>query len=139
MAEIVLFHHAGGLTMGVLDLAESLRAAGHTVHTPDLFEGKTFADVTDGVAWAQGVGSDVFEARARAFVDTLNTTELVYGGCSMGVARAAEQVLFRPGALAAFFLYGVVDPAWWHKRWILGWPVNYYISGILGLALFLFR
>ena len=31
------------------------------------------------------------------------------------------------------------DKVWWHKRWILGWPTNYYVSGALGLALFLFR
>ncbi|WP_300678184.1 dienelactone hydrolase family protein [Nocardioides sp.] len=128
MAEIVLFHHAGGLTTGVLELAETLRTAGHTVHTPDLFEGHTFHDVADGVAWAQGVGEEVFAARARAFVDTLDTAELVYGGLSMGAARAAEQVLFRKGALAAFFLYGVVDPAWWQKRWPAEVPAEAHLT-----------
>lgn len=36
MAEVVLYHHAQGLTGGVLDFAEDLRRAGHTVHVPDL-------------------------------------------------------------------------------------------------------
>lgn len=128
MAEIVLFHHAGGLTEGVLDLAEKLRVVGHTVHTPDLFEGRTFGVVDDGVAFAQSLGKDVVAARAKAFVDTLPADELVYGGLSMGAARAAEQVLLRDGALAAFFLYGVVDPAWWDRRWPADVPAEAHLT-----------
>jgi dienelactone hydrolase len=128
MAEIVLFHHAGGLMPGVLDLAEKLRVVGHTVHTPDLFEGHTFDDVNDGVAWAQGIGQEVFADRAKAFVRTVPSEELVYGGLSMGCARAAEQVLFRQGALAAFFLYGAIDPAWWNKRWPADVPAEAHLT-----------
>ena len=51
MADVVFFHHSGGLTVGVKAFADTLRAAGHTVHTPDLFEGRTFAEVSDGVAY----------------------------------------------------------------------------------------
>ena len=43
MAEVLLFHHAQGLTTGVVAFADDLRAAGHTVHTPDLYAGRTFA------------------------------------------------------------------------------------------------
>jgi len=68
MAEVVIFHHSGGLTAGITGLAETLRAAGHVVHTPDLFEGRTFADVSDGVAFAESLGEDVFAARAAAAV-----------------------------------------------------------------------
>lgn len=128
MAEIVLFHHSGGLSAGVKELAETLRTAGHTVHTPDLFEGRTFHDVNDGVAWIQEVGEQVFIDRAAAFVDTLATDELVYGGMSFGAARAAEQVLFRGGALAAFFLYGVVDPAWWDRPWPADVPAEAHLT-----------
>ncbi|UDY24195.1 dienelactone hydrolase family protein [Nocardioides sp. Kera G14] len=128
MAEIVLFHHSGGLTDGVLDLAEKLRIVGHTVHTPDLFEGRTFGKVEEGVAYANEVGEETFADRASAFVDTLSTDELVYGGLSMGCARAAEQVLFRDGALAAFFLYGVADPAWWDKTWPADVPAEAHLT-----------
>ena len=96
MAEIVLFHHAGGLTDGVLGFAQTLRDAGHTVHAPDLFDGRTFADVRDGVAYAQGLGEEVFAAKATEIMAPLGS-DLVYGGMSMGAARAAEQVLERPG------------------------------------------
>ena len=56
MAEIVLFHHAQGLTPGMVAFADVLRAAGHTVHTPDLFEGRTFPTLDEGIAYAKSVG-----------------------------------------------------------------------------------
>ncbi|MDQ3449792.1 MAG: dienelactone hydrolase, partial [Actinomycetota bacterium] len=49
MAEVLLFHHAQGLTPGVLAFADELRRAGHTVHTPDLLDGRTFDTVEEGV------------------------------------------------------------------------------------------
>ena len=53
MAEVLLFHHALGLTSGCRSFADELRAAGHVVHTPDLYEGKTFTDLADGVRHAE--------------------------------------------------------------------------------------
>ncbi len=116
MVEIVLFHHIGGLTDGVLGLAQQLRDAGHVVHTPDLFGGRTFADINDGIAFVDSVGEDTFAARAAEIVAPM-THDLVYGGLSMGVARAGEQVLTRSGARGAFFLYGTVAPSWWEADW----------------------
>jgi dienelactone hydrolase len=127
MTEIVLFHHAGGLTAGVHSFADTLRAAGHTVHTPDLFEGRTFDDVRDGVAFAQSVGEGLFESRATDFVATLGT-DLVYAGMSMGAARAGEQLFARPGARGAFFLYGAIDPAWWGATWPDGVPTQAHVT-----------
>jgi dienelactone hydrolase len=127
MAEIVLFHHAGGLTPGVAAYAGRLRAAGHRVHTPDLFDGRTFADVADGVAYAQETGEEVFAARADRAVADL-PAEVVYLGMSMGCARAAEQVLRRPGAVAALFLYGAVDPGWWGATWPAGVPSQAHLT-----------
>ena len=127
MAEIVLFHHAGGLTEGVAGFAETLRDAGHTVHTPDLFDGRTFADVRDGVAYADSVGEETFAARAAEIVSTM-AADLVYGGMSMGAARAAEQVLARPGAKGAFFLYGAIAPSWWGAAWPAGVPSQAHVT-----------
>jgi hypothetical protein len=56
MAEVVLFHHAQGLTPGVIAFADQLRTAGHTVHTPDLFEGRTFGSIEAGMAHVEKVG-----------------------------------------------------------------------------------
>jgi dienelactone hydrolase len=65
MAEIVLFHHAHGLTSGVRDFADGLRRAGHTVHVPDLYEGRVFDNLEDGVAYAQEVGFGSIVERGR--------------------------------------------------------------------------
>ncbi|MDH2415829.1 dienelactone hydrolase family protein [Nocardioides sp. CER19] len=119
MAEIVLFHHTCGLTDGVRSFAEVLREAGHTVLTPDLFGGRTFTDVHDGVAYAQTLREELLAARAAEIVSAM-PHDLVYGGMSMGAARAAEQVIGRPGARGAFFLYGAIAPSWWQAAWPAG-------------------
>ena len=67
MAEVLLFHHAQGLTPGVRAFADELRAAGHTVHTPDLFDGRTFDSIDEGVAHAKEIGfENVLERGVRS-------------------------------------------------------------------------
>src|ERR1700754_3709702 len=105
MVQVVLFHHVGGVTDGVVAFADTLREAGHTVHVPDLFEGRTFADVHDGIAFVGSAGEKCFATKAVELLAPM-PTDVVYGGMSMGAARAAEAVLSRPGARGAFFLYG---------------------------------
>ncbi|SFB84571.1 Dienelactone hydrolase [Nocardioides terrae] len=123
MAEIVLFHHALGLTSGVQEFAGALQDAGHTVHTPDLFEGRLFDVVEDGVAFAAETGRETLGARAGAAVESL-PPDLVYAGMSMGCAYATQLLLTRPGGRGAFYLYGAVDPAWWEARWPAGVPAQ---------------
>jgi dienelactone hydrolase len=127
MAEIVLFHHVGGVTPGVNAFAGLLRDAGHTVHVPDLFEGRTFADVHDGIAFMGSIGEDTIAARAAEIVAPL-PAEVVYGGFSMGAARAGEQVLTRAGARGAFFLYGTIAPSWWDATWPDGVPSQAHVT-----------
>jgi dienelactone hydrolase len=127
MAEIVLFHHVGGLTEGVTAFADLLRDAGHEVHTPDLFNGRTFADVHDGIAYVDSIGEETFAARAAELVAPMSA-DLVYGGFSMGAARAGEQVLTRPGARGAFFLYGAIAPSWWDATWPAGVPAQAHVT-----------
>ena len=71
MAEILLFHHAQGQTPGFLAFADELRAAAHTVHTPDLYDGKTFAALDEGVGYAQKVGFDTILDRGRLAAEDL--------------------------------------------------------------------
>jgi dienelactone hydrolase len=71
MAEILLFHHARGLTAGCFSFADELRAAGHIVHVPDLYQGKTFATLKDGVAHAEQVGFKTIIERGRLAADSL--------------------------------------------------------------------
>ncbi len=127
MAEIVLFHHSGGLTQGVIGFAQRLREAGHTVHTPDLFNGRTFTDLREGMAYADSIGEETFAARAGEIVAPM-AQGLVYGGLSMGAARAGEQVLARPGARAAFFLYGTIAPSWWEATWPADVPSQAHVT-----------
>lgn len=118
MADVVLFHHVQGLTDGVLAFAEQLRAGGHTVHAPDLFEGERPATIEEGVAFADSLGGAVRE-RADRFVSDL-PAGLVYGGFSMGAAQAQRLAQTRPGARGAL-LYESCIPL--TGDWSFGpWP-----------------
>jgi dienelactone hydrolase len=77
MAEVLLFHHAQGLTHGVTSFADQLRAAGHTVHMPDLFDGRTFDSIEEGVGYANEIGFNEVIARGVQTADAL-PAELVY-------------------------------------------------------------
>lgn len=83
MVEVLLFHHAQGLTDGVRRFAAALEEAGHVVHTPDLYEGRTFDDLDEGVAHARSVGFATLAERGRAAVEGL-PDGLVYAGFSLG-------------------------------------------------------
>ena len=102
MAEVLLFHHALGPTEGLHAFANELREAGHTVHTPDLFEGRTFDSIESGVAYAKEVGWDEIMARGERAAEEL-PKELVYGGISLGVVPAQQLAQTRTGARGALF------------------------------------
>ncbi len=123
MAEVVLFHHALGLTPGVVAFADELRRAGHTVHTPDLFEGRTFATLEDGVAHAEGVGfGEVIERGVRAVAGL--PAALVYAGFSLGVLPAQKLAQTRPGARGALLFYSCVPVSEFGASWPDGVPVQ---------------
>jgi dienelactone hydrolase len=107
MAEVLLFHHIQGLTEGVVAFADELRAAGHTVNTPDLFDGRTFDSIEDGFAYAQGLG-DAPDAEATRVADALSDA-LVYAGISWGVGSAQRLAQTRAGARGAL-LYEACYP-----------------------------
>src|ERR1700752_1159874 len=102
MAEIVLFHHAQGLTPGVTAFADELRHAGHIVHTPDLFDGHTFDSIENGMKFVKELGFSEVMARGERAVERL-PTELVYAGFSLGVVPAQKLAQTRPGARGALF------------------------------------
>ena len=105
MAEVLFFHSALGLTPGVSSFADRLRAAGHTVHTPDLYEGRTFDSLDEGVAHAREIGFDTVRDRGLRAADGL-PEQLVYAGASLGVMPAEQLAQTRPGALGALLLHG---------------------------------
>src|SRR5262245_45225518 len=97
MAEVLLFHHALGRTEGFAAFADELREAGHTVHTPDLFEGRTFGSIDEGMAHVRELGFEEIIARGDRAADGL-PNELVYAGFSLGVVPAQKLAQTRPGA-----------------------------------------
>src|SRR5690554_1922803 len=123
MTEIALFHHALGLTPGVVAFADTLRSAGHTVHTPDLFEGKTFSSIDDGVGYAREVGFGEIMSRASRAVESL-PRELVYIGFSLGVVAAQMLAQTREGARGAVLCYSCLPVSEFGEKWPAGVPVQ---------------
>ncbi len=129
MAEVVLFHHVQGLTDGVRAFAEELRAGGHTVHTPDLFDGERPATIDDGIAYTQSIGGEVLGERADRAVGDL-PEDLVYAGFSFGAGTAQRLAQTRSGARGAL-LYESCIPI--TGEWAFGpWPegVSVQIHGM---------
>ena len=124
MTEVVLYHHVQGLTTGVVAFADELRAAGHTVHTPDLFDGHTFDSIDEGVGFVRENGGfeDLLERGVRA-ADGL-PTKLVYAGFSMGVMPAQKLAQTRPGANGALFFYSCLPTSEFGPGWPDGVPVQ---------------
>ena len=107
MAEIVLFHHAQGLTSGVAAFADRLRQAGHRVHTPDAYEGRTFPTLDEGLAHAKALGFDAVLERGRLAAEAL-PAEVVYAGFSLGGMTAQMLAQTRPGARGLLLLHTAI-------------------------------
>lgn len=123
MAEVVLFHHAQGLTRGITAFADELRGAGHAVHTPDLFEGRTFGTVAEGVGYAEKLGFDQVIERGVRAVDGL-PSGLVYAGFSLGVLPAQKLAQTRPEARGALLFHSCVPVSEFSSVWPDGVPVQ---------------
>jgi dienelactone hydrolase len=125
MAEVLLFHHAQGLTPGVVAFADDLRAAGHTVHTPDMFDGRTFTSIPEGMAFIEESGVDALRARGVRTADEL-PNELVYAGFSFGEMIAQQLAQTRPGARGALLFYSCIPITgeWAFGPWPDGVPVQ---------------
>ncbi len=126
MAEVLLFHHAQGLTRGCLSFADRLRAAGHVVHAPDLYEGKIFTYLTDGVGYAEQVGFDTIIERGRLAADSL-PNGLVYAGFSLGVLPAQMLAQTRPGTKGALLFHSCVPTSEFGRPWPQGVPLQIHM------------
>lgn len=123
MSEVILFHHALGLTAGIELFAKALRDAGHTVHTPDLFEGRTFPTIEEGVGFAEEIGFGEIMQRARTAVEKL-PSEVVYIGFSLGVVPAQMLTQTRAGALGEVLCYSCVPYTEFSESWPEDVPVQ---------------
>jgi dienelactone hydrolase len=106
MTDVILFHHAQGLTEGVRAFADQLRLAGHSVITPDLYGGATFETLDKGVAHAQLIGFAEIIALGVAAAADLDPSTTVYAGFSLGVLPAQQLAQSQPEALGAIFYHG---------------------------------
>lgn len=123
LAEIVLFHHVQGLTRGIVAFGDELRAAGHTVHTPDLFDGRTFPTLDEGIAYAKTVGFDAILDRGVSEAEALRG-DIVYAGFSLGVMPAQKLAQTRAGARGALLIDACLPVTEFGDRWPEGVPVQ---------------
>jgi dienelactone hydrolase len=123
MTEVALFHHLHGLTPGVRDFAEALEKAGHTVHTPDLYDGHVFETFDEGLAYAKEIGFGTFRERGKQAVADL-PGELVYAGFSLGAMPAQMLAQTRPGAVGALLFHACVPAAEFGGPWPSSVPVQ---------------
>ncbi|MGP7995838.1 MAG: dienelactone hydrolase family protein [Streptosporangiaceae bacterium] len=119
MSDIVLFHSVLGLRAGVLEAADRLRAAGHTVHTPDYYDGRTFDEYPPAFAWLESIGGipDVI-ARCSAAAGDL-PQNLVYAGFSLGGVPAELLAATRAGAQGLILLHAAIPLDGFD---VPGWP-----------------
>lgn len=127
MATVLLFHHALGVTQGLQDFAERLRDAGHVVHCPDLYEGRTFTDVNEGVAHAESIGFGNIMAAGEKLAESL-PGGLVYAGFSLGVLPAQKLAQTRPGGRGALLYHDVIPAEFLDSTWPTALPVQIHVS-----------
>jgi len=123
MTEVVLYHHVQGLTDGVRAFADELRRPGHTVHTPDLFDGQTFHTIEEGMAFAREAGFGALAERGLAAAEGIRN-DAVYAGFSFGVMIAQQLAQTRPGALGALLMYSCLPVSEFGAAWPDGVPVQ---------------
>ena len=126
MAEVLLLHHAHGLTPGCLSFADRLRAAQHVVHTPDLYDGKTFTELAEGVGYAKHIGFDTIIDRGRRAADSL-PDEIVYAGFSLGVLPAQMLAQTRPGTKGALLFHACFPASEFGVPWPTGVPLQIHM------------
>jgi dienelactone hydrolase len=123
VAEVLVFHHAQGRTPGVLDFAGDLRQAGHRVHVPDLYDGRTFDSLDQGVAYAAEIGfAEILDRGVRAAEGL--APNVVYAGFSLGVLPAQMLAQTRPGAGGALLFHACVPPTEFGPAWPATVPVQ---------------
>jgi dienelactone hydrolase len=123
MTEVVLYHHVQGLTDGVRSFAEELRQAGHTVRTPDLFDGRRFDTIEEGMAFAREAGFAALGERGVAAAEAIRP-DVVYAGFSFGVMPAQQLAQTRPGARGALLMSACLPVSEFGVAWPADVPVQ---------------
>ncbi|MFC9928879.1 dienelactone hydrolase family protein [Streptomyces sp. NPDC127190] len=123
---IMLFHSTYGLRPAVREAADLLRRAGHEVWTPDLFEGRTFDTVEDGMEFNKGIGKEELLKRAVLAAAPYSDRGLVYAGFSLGASLAQTLALGDDKARGLLLLHGTSDIA--ETAQVDGLPVQLHVA-----------
>ncbi|SDN72420.1 Dienelactone hydrolase [Actinacidiphila guanduensis] len=110
-ATILLLHSTYGLRPAVHTAADRLRAAGHEVHVPDLFDGRTAETMEEGLRLREEIGRDELLRRAVTAAAPYSEAGLVYAGFSLGGAIAQNLALGDERARGLLLLHGTSDVA----------------------------
>jgi len=111
LMNIMLFHSMYGLRPAVHAAADRLRAAGHEVRVPDLFEGHTFVSVEEAEAFREETGKEELLKRAVLAAAPYSDQGLVYAGFSLGASVAQTLALGDAKARGLLLLHGTSDIA----------------------------
>lgn len=118
MSDVIVFHHALGVTPGIEAFADRLRAAGHQVLVPDLFGGRRFDSIDDGVAHAGDVGFETITERGVAAArDRQVTGDYLVVGFSLGVLPAQKLAQTDPEVRGAVLCHGAVPVSTFGDGW----------------------
>ena len=128
MSKVVVLHSAQGLRPGVEGWAERLRSCGHEVWAPDLFAGRSFDELEQGIAHRDEVGVPELMRRLEAELAEL-PGDVVFAGFSMGAASAGYYAATRPGCRGAILVGGVTPLAEFGvERWPAAVPAQVHFS-----------
>jgi dienelactone hydrolase len=116
MADVIVFHHAHGVTSGLRRFADRLVSAGHRVMIPDLFDGETFDDVEDGVAYAESVGFDTIIDRGAAAASAVDG-QFATIGFSLGVLPAQHLAQTHSRAVGAVLCHAAIALGTFADAW----------------------
>ena len=93
------------------------------MHAPDLYEGRVFDTLDEGMAHLQAVGFEEVRRRGVRAADGLPDA-IVYAGFSLGAMPAQELAQTRPGAVAAVLCESCAPPSTFGTDWPAGVPVQ---------------
>lgn len=124
MATVILFHSEMGLRDLERDAADRMRAAGHEVHTPDLYEGKTAGSIAEGIALMGTFGFDNLAERAQKACSGLPEKTLL-AGFSMGAQLVCRVWAKRAQTSGLLLLHGLGDFPKWVRN---GLPVQAHFA-----------